>query len=127
MHEQYRALILFSLAYLGMHNLKEIEEMTLAEYEIRTEAYQLQQVDKQRDIAFQSWMNQVAKSTTGSGDNIKAKYEKFDDLFDYDYEKNRVLSLYGDAKPMKSKQEQQKDSYELFAKRVKEWNAKHKK
>lgn len=101
--------------------------MTLAEYELRTEAYQLQQVDKQRDIAFQSWMNQVAKSTTGSGDNIKAKYERFDDLFDYDYEKNRVLSLYGDAKPMKSKQEQQKDNYALFAKRVKEWNAKHKK
>ena len=63
--------------------MKQIEEMPLAEIEIRTEAYQLQEIEKQRDISLQAWLNQVAKSTTGSADNPQPKYKHFKDLFDY--------------------------------------------
>ena len=36
--------------------------MTLVEYELRMEAYQLKQVDRQNEIAQQAWMNQQVQA-----------------------------------------------------------------
>ena len=70
------------LAYLGFHNIKDIERMTLKEYYIRLEAYQMQQVKKQEDLAFQAWLNQAVQATTGSSKNPKPKYKNFKEFFD---------------------------------------------
>lgn len=99
-----------------------IEDMTLNEYLLRMEAYQLERVDIERDIALQAWMTQVAKSTEGEGDNIRPKYQHFSDLYDYNANRNAILSAYGDADPEKIKEEKAKsDPMLIAAKRMKEW------
>lgn len=39
--------------------------------------------DERYKAATTAWLNQIAKSTTGSGKNIKPKFKRFDDFFDY--------------------------------------------
>lgn len=57
--------------------------MTIAEYEIRMEAYKLKQAEKMNEIAQQAWFNQIVKSTTGSSSHPKPKFKRITDLFDY--------------------------------------------
>lgn len=65
--------------------------MTLVEYELRMEAYQLKQVDRQNEIAQQAWMNQQVQATTGSR---KPKFKTFDDFFDKKAAIDSVRSNY---------------------------------
>lgn len=55
---------------------------------MRMKAFRLKRVDRDRDIAFQAWMNyQVQqKKTSGSKKNPKEEhvFKKFDDFFDYE-------------------------------------------
>lgn len=57
--------------------------MTIAEYEIRMEAYKLKQAEKMNEIAQQAWFNQMVKSTTGSASHSKPRYRRITDLFNY--------------------------------------------
>ena len=66
--------------------------MTLVEYELRMEAYQLKQVDRQNEIAQQAWMNQQVQATTGIK-NPKPKFKKFDDFFDKKVIIDKVLLI----------------------------------
>ena len=67
--------------------------MTLAEYELRMEAYQIKQIDRQSEIAQQAWLNQQVQATTGSK-NPKPKFKKFDDFFDKKAAIDKVRSNY---------------------------------
>ena len=85
--------MLNAFAYLGFSNIRDIERMTLVEYELRMEAYQLKQVDRQNEIAQQAWMNQQVQATTGSK-NPKPKFKTFDDFFDKKAAIDSVRSNY---------------------------------
>lgn len=74
--------MLNSLAYLGFSDIRDIEDMTFSEYNLRIEAYQLKQIKEQESLALLAWFNQSVQATTGSGKNPKPKYRKFTDFFD---------------------------------------------
>lgn len=74
--------MLNSLAYLGFSDIRKIEDMTFAEYNLRIEAYQLKQIKEQEKLALLAWFNQSVQATTGNAKHPKAKYRKFTDFFD---------------------------------------------
>lgn len=62
-------------------------------------AYALKQVDKDRDIHLQAFVNQVAKSTKQVGKKEVPVYQQFDKFFDYEKRINEIL------KPEKTEEE----------------------
>lgn len=78
----YHEIVLNSLAYLGFSSMREIEKMTLNEYLIRMEAFQLQTIKRNEEIAYQAWLNQQVQATTGSPKNPKPKFKEFRKFFD---------------------------------------------
>lgn len=65
-----------------MTDLDEIAHMTLADYYLRLEAYNLKRVLRENAQAQQAWQNQVVQATRGSGKSIRPKYRRFDEFFD---------------------------------------------
>ena len=96
--------------------------MTLVEYELRMEAYQLKQVDRQNEIAQQAWMNQQVQATTGSK-TPKPKYQTFDDFFDKKAAIDNVRSNYEPNYEVSqmSKTELKQKRAQVFAKRMAEF------
>lgn len=74
--------MLNSLAYLGFSDIREIEDMTFSEYNLRIEAYQLKQIKEQEKLALSAWFNQSVQATTVNAKHPKPKYKKFTDFFD---------------------------------------------
>lgn len=64
---------------LNFFHFKDIERMTIAEYELRMKAFRLQQVDEQYMIHSQAWANAMAQATKKG----KPIYTRFDKFFDY--------------------------------------------
>lgn len=91
--------------------------MTLREYQLRMEAYQLKKVDRQEELAIQAFFNQQIKATTGSAKHPKPKYPHLKDLFDREEEVAKIVEKYeGVKRPIKPG--------DIFAKRVAEWQKK---
>ncbi|WP_429971278.1 hypothetical protein ACQW5G_01155 [Fructilactobacillus sp. Tb1] len=103
--------------------------MTISEYYTRLEAYQLKQVDIQKNLALQSWFNQSVQATTGSSKNPKPKYTKFDKFFDAVSQENKIRSFFDpDYKPaIVTENDKQEQQAKLFVKRQREWEAIQKK
>lgn len=97
--------------------------MTLVEYQLRMEAYQLKKVERQDEIAMQSWMNQVVKATTGKK-HPKPKFKKFEDFFDRQGSINQVREAFEPDYEISqmSPRELKKKQQDLFAKRLIEFN-----
>ena len=47
-------------------------------------AYKLKKVDEEYRDHKMAFLGQLVKSTTGSGKNVKPKFEKLSDLYDYE-------------------------------------------
>ena len=73
---------LFSYAYLGVKNRKEFYAMTLSEYNLRSEAYQLQQVKRVEELHLQAFLNQAVQATKGSIKNPTPMFTTFKSFFD---------------------------------------------
>ena len=56
--------------------------MTLAEYQLRMEAYSLQQIKIQERLHLQAFLNKTVQATKGSKKHPKPYYEKFEQFFD---------------------------------------------
>lgn len=94
--------------------------MTLSEYQLRMEAYGLKRIEYDRRAMMTAFFTQVAKSTTGSIDNPRPKYEHFTDLFDEQAEIDRVRGTYeDDYKPEKV---QKPDINAIVRERVKKFH-----
>lgn len=77
----YETIVTNAFRLFKMTDLATIEKMTLKEYNLRMQAYRLQQVDRmfeRRDLA---WAIVTAKSVDKEGNYI---YREFKDFFDYD-------------------------------------------
>lgn len=61
--------------------------MSFYEYSLKMEAFALERVDNNRDIHFQSWLNQQIKATKKDG---RPHYKKFDDFYNYEKELRKV-------------------------------------
>lgn len=83
------------MAYLGMQDMREIGRMTMVEFYLRLEAYQLRQLDRQEELATLAWLNQQVQATTGKNDP-QPKYRRFDQFFDRLGAERQIRRNYGD-------------------------------
>ncbi len=93
--------------------------MTLAEYQLRMEAYSLQQIKIQERLHLQAFLNQTVQATKGSKKHPKPYYEKFEQFFNVQKMIDEVRSAY---EPDYIKQSEVKlTTADVFAKRVAEF------
>lgn len=117
----YHEIVLNSLAYLGFSSMREIEKMTLNEYLIRTEAFQLQTIKRNEELAYQAWLNQQVQATTGSSKNPKPKFKEFRKFFDSEKLIDEVRSSFELDYITTSNEAKLRTSENVFAQRLKEF------
>lgn len=71
------------MRYLGMTSVREIDRMTFWEYNLKVEAYNLRQIDKERDLHWEAWLSREvqAKKKKGKHD-LQYIYKNWKDFFD---------------------------------------------
>lgn len=94
--------------------------MTLREYYLRLEAYELSKLERQEELALQAWYNQQVQATTG-GKHPKLVYKKFEKFFNRREQEKEIKRSFGDDYVDKSKRQAKRDDAELFQKRVAEF------
>ena len=114
-----------SLAYLGFSCIKDIERMTLNEYQLRMEAYQLQKVDRQEELALQAWFNKSVKATKGKGKHQKPYYAKFTDLYDAEEHKDKVRKMFEPDYIPQTQKITHKSRQKILYERLREWDRTH--
>ena len=115
--------------------------MTLAEYELRMESFQLKQTFKIQELALQAWFNQTVQGLEDDGKT--PKYKTFEQFFDIQKEIDKVrVQFEPDYQPVSAKREeieqdfekqriratrkkQQKDKYNQIVERMKEYQRLH--
>lgn len=117
----YHEIVLNSLAYLGFSSMREIEKMTLNEYLIRTEAFQLQTIKRNEELAYQAWLNQQVQATTGSSKNPKPKFKEFRKFFDSEKLIDEVRSSFELDYITTSNEAKLRTNENVFAQRLKEF------
>lgn len=101
--------------------MREIEKMTLNEYLIRMEAFQLQTIKRNEELAYQAWLNQQVQATTGSPKNPKPKFKKFDQFFDTNKMIDEVRSSFEIDYITTSNKAKLRTNENVFAQRLKEF------
>lgn len=95
--------------------------MTLAEYELRMESYELKNVNKRLDMATQAFFNANVQAVDDDGKPI---YKCFDDFFDYISAINDVRSKYEpNYEPIKKTKKKSKT--DVLIDRIKTYKKKH--
>lgn len=117
----YHEIVLNSLAYLGFSSMREIEKMTLNEYLIRMEAFQLQTIKRNEELAYQAWLNQQVQATTGSPKNPKPKFKEFRKFFDSEKMIDEVRSSFEIDYITTSNKAKLRTNENVFAQRLKEF------
>lgn len=87
----YENILINSLRYFGLTDMREIERMTPYEYSIRITAYQLSELDKEYHIYLQAWQNRQIQANKKVGSKEKAYFESFDQFFDYKKKENAII------------------------------------
>lgn len=86
-----------------MNDMREIERMTIWEYELRMTAYALRKLDSERDIHLQAWVNRQVKAEKNIGTAKKPKmvpiFTNFKEFFDYEGNEKRILGIEEDEIP----------------------------
>lgn len=65
--------------------------MLVPEYTLRMETQSLNQLEKQRDIHYQAYLNHAVTATEQRGKKEYPKYPTFKKFFDYDKQKEKLL------------------------------------
>ena len=117
----YHEIVLNSLAYLGFSSMREIEKMTLNEYLIRMEAFQLQTIKRNEELAYQAWLNQQVQATTGSPKNPKPKFKEFRKFFNSEKMIDEVRSSFELDYITTSNKAKLRTNENVFAQRLKEF------
>lgn len=92
--------------------------MTLREYSLRWEAYQLKQLEQENAIASLAWANQTVQATTG-GKHPKPKFKHFEEFFDRDAAEAKIRRQYGDTYALPT--DKRKDASKMFLQRYEEY------
>lgn len=112
--------MLICLSRLGFHSISDIETMTLREYYLRLEAYQLHEIDVQEKIALQAFYNQSVQETTGKK-HPRPKYRKFKQFFDREEQELAVRNVFADDTMGISEKAKRHTQTELFMRRAQEF------
>lgn len=95
--------------------------MTLAEYELRMESYELKVVNKRLDMATQAFFNANVQAVDDDGKPI---YKNFDDFYDYISAINKVRSKY-EPNYVPIKEVKKKSKTDVLIDRIKTYKKKH--
>lgn len=77
--------------YFGFKRFSEVDRLTIPEYEILIEAYQLKTVDDNYRAHWQAFLNFAVQAKKSVGKKkTKPVYNRFDKFFDYEGELKRV-------------------------------------
>lgn len=117
----YHEIRLNALTYLGFHDLRDVDRMTLAEYQLRMESYQLKTLNRQEEMAIQAWLNQSVQATT-EGKHPRPKFKRFKDFFDRKRKEERIRERFEDPYRNDQTSNYDGDPYTVFAKRYEEFN-----
>lgn len=102
------------LAYLGL-DFDEIAVMTMREYQLRMEAYQLRKAEKMHDMAVMAMFNREAKAQRKSGKGTKYVHRSPDEIFDLEKAVGRIR---GNFEPEYLTEQQEKN---IMLERLKTW------
>lgn len=73
------------IRYFEMTNFREINKVTLFEYRLRMQAHRLKQIDKEKDMHWQAWLNWNVQATKKAGKNkLTPVFKTFKQFFDYE-------------------------------------------
>lgn len=82
------------MRYCQIYDFRVLGRITLRQYTLIMQAVRLQKLDEERNLHWQAWLNQAAKSTIkkGSGKNAKIapKFKTFDAFFDYSEAEDKI-------------------------------------
>lgn len=93
--------------------------MTLNEYRLRFEAYQLKKVEKQHEMAIQALMYRNAKAQDKSGKHYR--FNSPEQLFDRDFAIDEVRKNFESDYQPSSKKSREKAEQELVIERMRKW------
>jgi hypothetical protein len=99
-----------AIARFGVKDVSAIDKMSLEEYFLRSEAYQVEQVDDKERIAIQAWLNQAVQATKGSSKHPKPYFNKFSDFYNSTQYINEIHKSYNSEYVAQTTSEQEKET-----------------
>lgn len=76
---------------MGKESIEEAESLTAYEYGLLMDAYNLNQLDKERDMHWQAYLYMAVQATEERGKKTYPKYPTFDKFFNYENLKTRMF------------------------------------
>ncbi len=97
--------------------------MTIAEYELRMEAYNLQRVEQQYDAATLAWMSRNAQAFDKDGNAV---FKDFNEFFDRQNAIDQVRSSFEpNYQPETKNKKKRASKQDIMLKRIKEYQKLH--
>lgn len=88
-------IVINCMRYLDITDLDVINRMTIPEFELRMKAYQLRQLDKERDMYAQAWIYRMSKATKKSGKPFYKNFGQFFNIEQFRKDEREILSQSG--------------------------------
>ena len=79
--------------YLDKKSMQEAEELTAYEHSLLMNAYNLRQLDKERDYHWQAYLNMAVQATEERGKKSYPKYPTFEKFFNYEKMQERLFGI----------------------------------
>lgn len=76
-----------------MNSMKEIDNMTIAEYRLRVRAKQERELKQEYDIHLAAYLNHVVQGTKTVGKKTVPLYPKFKDFYDIDKRREEITGV----------------------------------
>lgn len=95
--------------------------MSLAEYQLRLEAYRIHRVNEQENLAILAWQIQNVKATKGGSKHPKPVYKDFRDFFDIQKQIDLVRLDFEPDYQAHSQKRKIIDRAEIFTRRIEEF------
>lgn len=86
-----------------MSDIREIERMTLYEYELRMTAWQLKTIDEDYNVHKQAWINRQVQATKTRGKKEVPYFKNFKEFFDYESQLQEILGTDSVSLPDKDR------------------------
>ena len=84
-------IVINCMRYLDITDFNVIDRMTILEFELRMRAYQLKQLDKERDMYAQAWIHRQSKATKKSGKPFYKNFRQFFNIEQFRKDEREIL------------------------------------
>lgn len=81
-----------------MNDFREIDRMTIPEYNLRIEAHNNRLVVKERDMRWQAYLNRIVSATEKQGNKTVYVFKQFEDFYDAEKVKQTLTGKQPESK-----------------------------